>query len=228
MKYFNWEEFKKGNIEVGCKTEELAKDFLKQCLEHEVKWGRGVDIDLTDTQWGEYKKDTLYGVWKGDEKYLYYSSKIGGLYYGDSKEHNKQFVEWTFEEKEESKTKYSFTEIVANRKPGQVWEGQVYEIVVDGNSDIILKFKDGGVLGDYINLLCSSEQYILKETVSFDIALSECEKNIDMRMKSLVSNREYRVNGNEIETLSASGLFWLGTSLCYEEIKGDWVVYDNK
>ena len=51
MKDFNWEEFKKGSVEVGCKTEELAKDFLKQCIEHGIKWGRGVDIDLIDTRW---------------------------------------------------------------------------------------------------------------------------------------------------------------------------------
>ena len=70
-------------------------------------------------------------------------------------------------------------------------------------------------------------KYILKGNgISLVEAIAKCEKNENKRMKSLVTGREYRINNDDIETLSASGLVWLGTSLCYEEIKGGWVVYE--
>lgn len=35
---FNWEDFKNGKIAVHCKTEEEAKEFIKQCYKHGMKW----------------------------------------------------------------------------------------------------------------------------------------------------------------------------------------------
>ena len=44
MKDFNWEEFKKGNIEVGCSTEELAKDFFSKCVKQNIEWNDNTKI----------------------------------------------------------------------------------------------------------------------------------------------------------------------------------------
>ena len=58
-KPFNWDDFKQGKFAVHCDTEEKAREFLKECDEHGIKWS-GFD-ELTETNWSRYKDKTLYG-----------------------------------------------------------------------------------------------------------------------------------------------------------------------
>ena len=84
MKKFNWEEFKDGNnkIAVHCKTEEEAKDFCKQMLEHGLRW---IDGDL-------YMEKTNYDVLPGIICY-YADGKCSGLGYAGEKGY--KILEWS-------------------------------------------------------------------------------------------------------------------------------------
>lgn len=44
---FNWEAFKRGRIAVWCETEELKKDFLLQCDNNGIMWGKSKPSDNT-------------------------------------------------------------------------------------------------------------------------------------------------------------------------------------
>lgn len=54
---FNWEDFKNGKIEVHCKTEEEAEEFIKECYKHGISWRRSC---ANETNWKRYKEDTYY------------------------------------------------------------------------------------------------------------------------------------------------------------------------
>ena len=97
MNNFNWEEFKKGNIQVGCKTKESAKDFLSKCAKRNIKWNDDTEIDSKNTYWEYEKENMIYSVWRKSESDVF--SKSGRLYYGNTKNQDKQFTEWIIEEK---------------------------------------------------------------------------------------------------------------------------------
>ena len=71
---FNWEDFKSGKIGVHCDTEDKAKDFVKECYEHGIKWEFSKE---NETHWKQYKEDTTYmckDYMCRDGYYLYYGS----------------------------------------------------------------------------------------------------------------------------------------------------------
>lgn len=64
---FNWEDFKNHKIGVHCKTEVEAKEFIRECYKHGVKWQRS-NGDITITKWSK-KKDMYYAC---TDEYLLY------------------------------------------------------------------------------------------------------------------------------------------------------------
>lgn len=68
---FNWEDFKNGKIGVHCKTEEEAKEFIKQCYKHGMKWQCG-NGDIATTKWNRDKTRNIYYACT-DEHFLYYN-----------------------------------------------------------------------------------------------------------------------------------------------------------
>lgn len=103
MNDFNWKEFKKGNVAVWCKTEELAKDFLSECDKKGIEWSDG----------NSTTRFTHYSVYGG--KICYTHHRSFGLCHG-SKEYfqNKHtnIIEW------ESQTEFTFQEVVIRNIPG--------------------------------------------------------------------------------------------------------------
>lgn len=63
---FNWEDFKNNKIAVHCKTEEEAKEFIKQCYKHGIKWRY---CNENDTNWENVNKEIYYEC---DGEYIYY------------------------------------------------------------------------------------------------------------------------------------------------------------
>lgn len=68
---FNWEEFENGKTAVYCDTEEKAKDFLRECDKHNLKWVSG-DKAIEFNPWGEYRERTTI---THRHNYLSYSTK---------------------------------------------------------------------------------------------------------------------------------------------------------
>lgn len=87
---FNWEDFKNGKIAVHCKTEEKAKEFIKQCYKHGIKWRYNNE---NNTHWEDMNEKIYYGC---DGEYVYY----GNL---DWKTNNATVVEYKEEDKMELK-----------------------------------------------------------------------------------------------------------------------------
>ena len=69
MEKFNiekyWNDFICGKMTVNCKSEELAKEFLKYCHENNMKWGGGYSLLSSDTEWNVHKSETCY--WGRDD-----------------------------------------------------------------------------------------------------------------------------------------------------------------
>lgn len=61
---FDWESFKSGKFAVHCDTEEKAKEFLKECDKHGIKYGSGTSC-LSQTHWNVYKEKTCYEFYHG-------------------------------------------------------------------------------------------------------------------------------------------------------------------
>ena len=69
MDNFDWEDFKNGKIAVHCDTEDKAKDFVKECYEHGIKWVTSAvnkENKTLHTNWKIYKEDTFYFVFKSN------------------------------------------------------------------------------------------------------------------------------------------------------------------
>ena len=64
---FNWEDFKNDKIAVHCDAEEEAKEFIKQCYKHGIKWHYG---DENNTHWEDVDEKIYYEC---DGEYIYYT-----------------------------------------------------------------------------------------------------------------------------------------------------------
>lgn len=100
MNNFNWEDFKKGNIQVNCKNQESAKDFLSKCAKQNIKWNDDTEIDSKDTYWEYEKQNMMYSIYRKSESDIF--SKSGRLYYGNTKNQDKQFIEWIIGERSDT------------------------------------------------------------------------------------------------------------------------------
>lgn len=87
---FNWEDFKNGKIAIHCKAEEEAKEFIKECYKHGMKWRYS---DENTTHWEDIGEKNYYEC---DNEYIYY----GNL---DWKVHNAIIVEYKKDNKMELK-----------------------------------------------------------------------------------------------------------------------------
>ena len=86
---FNWEDFKNGKIAVHCDTEEKAKDFVKECYKHGLKWRYGSE---NNTYWENVNKKIYYEC---DGVYI--------IYYLDWKSNEITVVEYNEDNKMELK-----------------------------------------------------------------------------------------------------------------------------
>lgn len=144
MNDFNWKEFKKDKIAVWCKTEEIAKDFLKECDKRGLKWIDG-STATSDTHYKLYGAKTCYTC------QISYCPK-GFFEDGDFK-----IIEWKLQEE------YTFQEVIARIKPGEVYNCtevgfNLKNIVCLANFNIRLDFAnhDLNCINDYEYLIINS------------------------------------------------------------------------
>lgn len=103
MNDFNWKEFKKDEIAVWCKTEEIAKDFLKECDKQGIKWRGGDSTTKYDMNYERYGNKTCF------------SDEGEGLLFGPKelyREEHFNIIEWKLQ------TEFTFQEVVARNVPG--------------------------------------------------------------------------------------------------------------
>lgn len=106
MNKFDWEKFRNERVAVNCRTEEAAKEFIKECYKRDMKWYRE---SMNTTYYNSHKEETAYAFKFG------LLDKLG---YADTHWYKKagyEIVEYTSEKKQ---TEFTFQEVIARNIPG--------------------------------------------------------------------------------------------------------------
>lgn len=140
---FNWKDFKNGKITVCCKTKEDAKEFIKECYKHELKWRCS---DENTTHWQEAREKIYYQC---SGKHIYYD-------YGRNLDWGLNII--AVEYKEYNKMELKEGMIVECRNKNRYLLRQVNDELIGSNFD-------GWIKAIYNENLC--ENYYHDET--FDI-----------------------------------------------------------
>lgn len=127
MNKFDWEKFRNERVAVNCRTEEAAKEFIKECYKRDMKWYRE---SMNTTYYNSHKEETAYAFKFGLLDKLGYA---GTHWY---KKAGYEIVEYTSEKKQ---TEFTFQEVIARNVPG------VYVKTVDNSLRIeqVLIRQDG-------------------------------------------------------------------------------------
>lgn len=127
MNKFDWDKFKNEKIAVNCRTEEAAKEFVKECFNRGMKW------------FGWSTPVTFYNCYKEETAYTFNFKGNGFMQYANTywyKKEGCEIVEYTSEKKQ---TEFTFQEVIARNVPG------VYVKTVDNSLRIeqVLIRQDG-------------------------------------------------------------------------------------
>ncbi|WP_308779611.1 hypothetical protein [uncultured Clostridium sp.] len=215
MKNFNWEEFKKGNIAVHCDTEEKAKDFLKECDKNDIKWETG-EYTHESTEWNEHKKETSYS---------HYIKGVVIARLGLNKALGYKIIEWEIEDMKE----LTFTEVIANKKEGQVWEctredARLKTINIKEGS-IVFIYKDGS--GVEVFGVRETDTFILRrKEYTFQEAFKAYEEGKEI--ESVSSGCRYKKEKGKGKDTYMYLADWMEfDSIELEEIRGKWYINDQ-
>lgn len=127
MNKFDWEKFRNERVAVNCRTEEAAKEFIKECYKRDMKWYRE---SMNTTYYNSHKEETAYAFKFG------LLDKLGYANTHWYKKAGYEIVEYTSEKKQ---TEFTFQEVIARNVPG------VYVKTVDNSLRIeqVLIRQDG-------------------------------------------------------------------------------------
>ena len=141
MNKFDWEKFRNERVAVNCRTEEAAKEFVKECYKRDMKWYRE---SMNTTYYNSHKEETAYAFKFGLLDKLGYA---GTHWY---KKAGYEVVEYTSEKKQ---TEFTFQEVIARNIPG------VYVCTDKGlRIEYVVINENGGVSikANYSNLINST------------------------------------------------------------------------
>ena len=170
MKEFNWEGFRRREFVVNCKTEEAAKEFVKEAHRHEINWFIG---DENRTNWKDYRSNTYYA------RDLFLS-------YGNIDNCNETIIEWKNDDMK------SFREVIRDIKEGEVWENENFEIIKVGNG-IEINLKDEPCVAIQGVFLGDNRKFKLKQY--FHKLLYKIHSRLDNRKFKL---KQYPVTFEEV------------------------------
>lgn len=141
MNKFDWDKFKNEKIAVNCRTEEAAKEFVKECFNRGMKW------------FGWSTPVTFYNCYKEETAYTFNFDGFKNLGYSDAlwyKQEGYEVVEYISEKKQ---TEFTFQEVIARNIPG------VYVCTDKGlRIEYVVINENGGVSikANYSNLINST------------------------------------------------------------------------
>lgn len=215
MKEFNWEEFKKDNVAVHCKTEEEAKDFIKVACENDCKW---YNRDKSFTNFDVYGCKTTYTCGS------YKKNQLEWCYYNYFKENNYKIYEWSDFMKQENKGGNFKIRVVENIGKHSIESfgsiGTVFEV-----KNGVFKDKEGFTWTNDEELYKSVEDInnqINKEDCSFrtrfelvkeqqeeyNLTIQDVINNADEKAMYECDNIKYRVNRyGELELKHSSNVW---------------------
>lgn len=103
MNKFDWDKFKNEKIAVNCRTEEAAKEFVKECFNRGLEWMKGS------------RNITFYNCYKEETAYTFNFKGTGFIEYAYTNWYKKEGYEIVEYEKQ---TEFTFQEVIARNVPG--------------------------------------------------------------------------------------------------------------
>ena len=202
---FDWDRFKKGKIKVILRTEQLAKDFYKECKKRRIDWSR-----------------CDYAIWnEGGIVYKYYTIS-NSLVWNGIIDDGQESVEW---KGVNCMKELTFKEVIANIKEGEVWES-AYSIVskLENRIDIEVSGNCKSIgIGDTVKFKLRRKEYTFEEAFKALEEGEEIESVISAyRIKKLTDGR-FRISqkSQEFYTEKEGEVI-----ITLQEIQGGWYIND--
>lgn len=208
---FDWDRFKKGEIKVILRTEQLAKDFYKECKKRWIDWS-SCDCAIWNKGGVVYKYCTISNslVWNGiiDD--------------------GQESVEW---KGVNCMKELTFKEVIANIKEGEVWEctrknARVKKIRM--NNDLLV-FDYGDTITEKQSAIRGTDTFKLqRKEYTFEEAFKayeegkEIESCEECRFKLIDKDNTLIIDfaGDEMKYSNKTELFSV------KEIRGKWYIND--
>lgn len=216
MMIFKWEKFKQGKIVVECCELEIARNFIWECERQGYIWDNDEKVEIHYTGWDCPRRNIYYVV-----------NKYGKLEVLDETNLEHNVIKWEKYKFETVEEKYNFIEVMVNKKPYQTWIGENYIINVDEKDNIKISYKDCSKTEPIqsLNIDLTSKVYVLQEIkITFDEALSICEKDDKKIMRSVINGCSYKIEYSKFKKFIPSKNIWEESSMQFEEIKGKWII----
>lgn len=144
---FDWDRFKKGKIKVILRTEQLAKDFYKECKKRRIDWSR-----------------CDYAIWNEGGIVYKYCTISNSLVWNGIIDDGQESVEW---KGVNCMKELTFKEVITNIKEGEVWESEVkiieykYGRIVIKN--IVHSVSDTFIFSDSVKYKLKRKEYTFEE-----------------------------------------------------------------
>ena len=208
MENFNWTKFKEGKIIVYCKTIEEELNFLQECDKQGLMWCSGAKPSRVSY----LKRDELDGI--------YFDYSFYGLTYLTPDEVEADEIERTICWATQPKTKFTWREVFANIK-----EGEVYTLY-----NKFIKMSDGRlVFGDDTGCMSFSlDSEFTKSNQCIHIDFNEARKQMKLgkTVRSLCFGRFYKIEDNQLYGSYQPDSFFEKSHITLEEIEDDWLVIE--
>ncbi|WP_404988133.1 hypothetical protein [Clostridium culturomicium] len=202
MNKFDWEKFRNERVAVNCRTEEAAKEFIKECYKRDMKWYRE---SMNTTYYNSHKEETAYAFKFG------LLDKLG---YADTHWYKKagyEIVEYTSEKKQ---TELTFQEVIASIKPGELYvecvKNEPFQVTVSINSAgrIALNcFKD-----ERPYMLTTSNGFSISKDTKFEL-YEKVNKYILFEVVHAVGGKHYTFRASDNENLKPRDFVICDTSM---------------
>lgn len=208
MENFNWTKFKQGKIIAYCKTIEEELNFLQECDKQGLMWCSGVK----PSQLSYLKKNCLDGI--------YFDYSFYGLTYLTPEEVEADEIERSIHWEIKPKTKFTWREVFANIK-----EGEVYTLY-----NKFIKMSDGRlVFGDDTGCMSFSlDSEFTKSNQCIHIDFNEARKQMKLgkTVRSLCFGRFYKIEDNQLYGSYQPDFFFEKSHITLEEIEDDWLIIE--
>lgn len=199
MNKFDWDKFKNEKIAVNCRTEEAAKEFIEECYIRGLKWMNGS------------RNITFYNCYKEETAYTFNFKGTGFIEYAYTHWYKKEGYEIVEYEKQ---TEFTFQEVIASIKPGELYvecvKNEPFQVTVSINSAgrIALNcFKD-----ERPYMLTPSNGFSISKDTKFEL-YEKVNKYILFEVVHAVGGKHYTFRASDNENLKPRDFVICDTSM---------------
>lgn len=198
---FDWDRFKKGKIKVILRTEQLAKDFYKECKKRRIDWSR-----------------CDYAIWNEGGIVYKYCTISNSLVWNGIIDDGQESVEW---KGVNCMKELTFKEVIANIKENEVWESDIKIIKCTNDGNISVRSKIDGKT-EIMNFNKCNLYKLQREEYTFEEAFKKLK--VGKEIESVITKEKYRIIESEFRF--PKGDPGKNIVISYREIEGKWYIND--